>query len=365
MRYLRLSLSLLTLLLIGPLYSAGESLHEKEPASEEQHSFLERYAAAPGRPAWAPLEIVWGQRSLDAALLAGLSSESPEQRARAALALGLTGAEAHRDRLAAALTDPVAEVRRVAALALCYLGDACGEVEARLTLLQGEPWQRELALVGLWRLDSPATRNFLRAVAAEQPTVIGNLTLAALRSPPWRPAYALAGEPAASPTADREQAWESLADSLVLTSDYWWHLGEYDRVCHLLEAALFFSPQRVELYGDIAWLQWSLGRDDQAIAVLKRGVVANPGDWGAEFNLGFHYFNTRRYQEALPYLQAAAEHTPTWPVPIHIYAHALEALGRIQEALHAWDLALRRFPGDTPAQRNRERLQHVLEAPSP
>jgi tetratricopeptide (TPR) repeat protein len=49
-------------------------------------------------------------------------------------------------------------------------------------------------------------------------------------------------------------------------------------------------------------------------------------------------------------------------VPIHTYAHALEALGRTQEALEAWDLALRRFPNDLPAQRNRERLQRALSA---
>jgi len=274
----------------------------------------------------------------------------------------LTGAEGHRDRLAAALKDPVAEVRRLAALALCYLGDERGEAESRLTLLEGEPWQRELALVGLWRLDSPETRGFLRGVATQQPATISAMTVEALRSAPWRPVHTSSKEPPPPATAAPEQAWESLADSLVLTSDYWWHQGEYDRVCYLLEAALFFSPQRVDLYGDIAWLQWSLGRDDQAIAVLKRGLAANPGDWGAEFNLGFHYLNTRRYQEALPYLEAAAQHTPTWPVPIHTYAHALEALGRTQEALEAWDMALRRFPNDLPAQRNRERLQRTLGA---
>lgn len=181
-----------------------------------------------------------------------------------------------------------------------------------------------------------------------------------LQSAPWRPRapYPSRAEetPPAAPGAD---LWEQIADRLALGADYWWHRGEYDQCCMLLETSLFFSPRRVEVYDDAAWLQWSLGHTERAVRILQAGIAANPDSWLAHFNLGFHYFNTKRYPLALPHLQYAAAHTETWWVPLHIYAHALEALGRQDEARQVWEEAVRRFPQDVAAQRKLERFKRA------
>jgi tetratricopeptide (TPR) repeat protein len=321
-------------------------------------SLFAPYAAAPGRPDWAPLEMLWGRREWREPLVQRLQQDDPVERGRAALALGLIGAQRAREPLAAALRDQDAAVRREAALALCYLGDQRGEAGAVRVLGEGEVWQRYLALVGLWRLYSPDTRAVLDALQPEQGSFLRALLPQALRSAPWRPLppYPSRAEetPAAAPG---DGLWEQIADELVLTSDYWWHRGDYDQCCVLLEASLFFSPHRMETYDDVAWLQWSLGRGRRAVQVLEQGIAANPDSWQAHFNLGFHYFNTKRYAQALPYLKYAAEHTETWWVPLHTYAHDLEALGKREEARQVWEEAVRRFPQDVTARRNLDRVK--------
>ncbi len=249
-------------------------------------------------------------------------------------------------------------MRRRAGLALCYLGDERGKDEADGVFRNGEVWERYLALIGMWRLYAPEGRALLEAQLPERDPFLRTLIPLALQTAPWRPLPPYPSRAELTPTAASGAAlWEQIADGLTLGSDYWWHRGEYDQCCVLLETSLFFSPQRVEVYDDAAWLQWSLGRKERAVKILEAGIAANSDSWLAHFNLGFHYFNTKRYASALPYLQYAAHHTETWWVPLHIYAHDLEALNRRDEARQVWEEAVRRFPQDVTARRNLERLQ--------
>ena len=330
---------------------------QPEPLYDVEMSLFAAYVAAPSRPDWGPLEILWGQREWREPLLERLRAEDPTERARAALALGLIGATRARDPLASALRDREATVRRYAALALCYLGDKRGQAEAERALHGGQVWERYLAFIGLWRLDAPDTRAMLEAARYEQGPLLRSLIPRALAAPPWRPKPPYPSRSGDLPeAAPAGELWEQVADGLAWGSDYWWHQGDYDQVCVLLEQSLFFSPHRVEVYDDVAWLQWSLGRGERAVQVLERGIALNPESWLAHFNLGFHYFNTKRYAPALPCLKYAAEHTETWWVPIHTYAHDLEALDRREEAVQVWKDTVQRFPQDVTAQRNLARL---------
>jgi tetratricopeptide (TPR) repeat protein len=129
-----------------------------------------------------------------------------------------------------------------------------------------------------------------------------------------------------------------------------------------MQTALFFSPTRVDLYDNIGWLQWSLGRDAVAIATLQSGIDANPDSWRAKFDLGYHYYNTKRYELALPLLRVSAQACDKWIVPAHTYAHALEYTHHQQEALEVWKACVRRFPDDDAGKRNLDRLQACLDA---
>ena len=145
-----------------------------------------------------------------------------------------------------------------------------------------------------------------------------------------------------------------------IATDYWWHAGDYEQSCEAMQTGIFFTPQRIDLYDNVAWLQWSLGRDAVALETLNRCLECNPNDWGAHFNLGLHLFNTRRYAEALPHLQAASKGSCVWCEPTHLYAHTLEYLKRPQEALPVWEECTHRFPNDTVGQRNLDRVRRSL-----
>jgi tetratricopeptide (TPR) repeat protein len=328
------------------------------PVSEIPETAYAAYATAPGRPDWAPLEMLWGRREWREPLLRRLQAKDPVERARAALALGLTGATRARGDLAGALQDADPQVRRCAGLGLCYLGDARGEAEAVHALEEGAVWERYVALLGLWRLDSPDTRSVVEAARPAQGPFLRVLIPQALHSAPWKPAPPYASRLEETPAAAAgDGLWEQVADTLNSGTDYWWHHGDYDQCCVVLDQALFFSPHRVDNYDDVAWLQWSLGRDAVAIRELHRGLALNPDSWEAHFNLGFHYWNTKRYALALPYLQYAGAHSDCWFEPQHVYAHDLEALGRHGEAVLAWKEAVRRFPQDAIGRQNLARVE--------
>jgi tetratricopeptide (TPR) repeat protein len=76
----------------------------------------------------------------------------------------------------------------------------------------------------------------------------------------------------------------------------------------LVDAVTTLDPQFTEAYR-FASLVHSLTHGDQqrAIAVLRRGILANPDDWQLHFELGFiHYVFLQEYQLASHYFQAAA-----------------------------------------------------------
>jgi hypothetical protein len=205
--------------------------------SEAHLPLFEAWEKAPGRPAWAPLELTWGQTEFTGRLVEILHQGEAGERARAAFALALTGAETSRDALARSLTDPEPEVRQFAGLALCYLGDARGSSEALNALRQAPPWIRYYALVGLWRLDSAAARRGIRESRESQDPFLTTTIPESLHSSPWQPAVAaVSSVPATSPSpTSAAEIWGALADSLELESDYWWHFGDYDQVCRALE----------------------------------------------------------------------------------------------------------------------------------
>ncbi|HEX8833811.1 MAG TPA: tetratricopeptide repeat protein, partial [Abditibacteriaceae bacterium] len=59
-------------------------------------------------------------------------------------------------------------------------------------------------------------------------------------------------------------------------SDEAFHAGDYPRAIGLHKAIVALDPADVESYGVAAWLMWSMGSGDEAVAHIKRGLAANP-----------------------------------------------------------------------------------------
>jgi hypothetical protein len=342
---------MIALCLLSLGWQAGLSAHDHEGPG----TLLGELASAPGRAEWAPLSVLGGRADLLPWARQALHQPSATDRGRGALLLGMLELPAGQAAAHWALRDPAREVRLRAAVALCLLQDDTGIAGARVALTEGPPWLRVYAVLGLWRLGDDRARAALQAALPRQSEFLQDLMQAALKTPP-PPRLNPCAQPAPDqPVTDLTDAWERVADAWVLESDHWWHKGNYDQCIRAQEAALEFDPQHVELYSNIAWLQWSMGRHGEAIRSYRRGLQANPDRWEAAHQLGLYYRGHGHLLLAEQYFRRAAE-LGSPPVERRQWGHTLEKLGRPDEALVAWQQVLKLDPTDPIARRQVERL---------
>lgn len=156
-----------------------------------------------------------------------------------------------------------------------------------------------------------------------------------------------------------EQMWEQAADVLIAESDWWYHCGDYDQAIRCSEASILLDPDYVETYSVVAWLEWSMGRNVDAIGTLHRAIGAAPMDPDSWNALGFHYFNIGEYEKAEPPLaQAVAlkgDH-----LAYRTYAHCLERLGKTEKSLAVWEELMEMRPDDGSVKLNYERVKAAV-----
>jgi len=332
------------------------------PVGEHFASPLDSLADQPYRPPWAPIPVLWGGTAAAPTLLTLLASEDAAERVRAAFLLGQIAWQGSADRLAGALSDPSRRVRLHAGIALTCLGDARGRPAAVAALVGQPDWVKVYAVLGLWRLDSSIARALMAQQAGAQSPFIRSLIEGALDSAPMLP------PPAQPPDLDapRPSVSEVIDEAIsgyMLETDWWWHNGGvYDQCIRCMETALLLDPQMANVYGDIAWLAWSMGQDTQAIGALHRGIQTNPDALEAWFYLGQHYFITKRFAPAEPYLRKAAE-LGGGRLEQGVYAHCLTNLGRLEESLAVWERIVEQHPTDGAAIYNRDKVKAILDRP--
>jgi tetratricopeptide (TPR) repeat protein len=327
-----------------------------EVTIDPEHVWVEELAAQPGRPEWGPVPILQAQRSLLQPTLEALGDPDPVQRRRAALLLGLLGMGEAVPVLDAARRDADREVRMQVGVSLCLLGDASGLPAARAALGEAPAWVRYYALTGLWRLGDARAEAALQAARAHLSPFLQDCVDQALAQP-WE-VPAAGGEAIADrghAPADREDLWGQAADALISECDWWWHAGSYDQCIRSMEASLLFDPHNVEGYGNIAWLQWSMGRHGEAVSTYHRGIAANPLSWDAADELANYYRMRKQYDLAARYYELAAR-LGSPAIQRRSWGHVLEALGRYDEARAAWRQVLQLDPNDPIARRQLDRL---------
>jgi len=316
-------------------------------------------------PRWLPLPVLRGHEYALPALAQGLRDADAQMRARCAFLVGQVGSPRGVPFLVPTLYDRDRSVRLFSGLSLCLLGDSRGLPAARAALIGTRWWVRYYAVISLWRLGGvffpaeglpsvPPGRDAERkrsAGAVGGGRLGGERARAALASALDDPdelvrAAARAALDAAPPQRSY-QAFEAdepltahefiflATNYLVGEGDWWFHAGDYVQVQRCQEAAMFVDPTFVDLFGVAGWLYWSMDRNAEAVGAHRRGIEANPASWEVFFSLGFHYFNTGRFDDALPYLSRACElgAPPAWQ---HTYAHALEHAGRLEDSLREW-----------------------------
>lgn len=355
----RLRCILIALLLVSVLPSSYAAPIQRTLGSAQTQGdqSLDKLADKPYRPRWAPIPIFFDKTSLAPVLNKALASKSPADRARSAFLLGQIRSKASAGLLAAHLHDADKNVRAQCGVALACMGDARGVSECAIALKSGPEWVRYYAAYGLWCANTPKARAILKRASAGGSDLVKSAIDGATHTP--FTAFPKSAGNQSSQDVTPQKIWSIASDAFNRESDWWFHTGNYDQCIRCLEAAVLFDPHFVEGYSNIAYLQWSLGRDPQAVRTLHRCTAANPKDPNAYFELGEHLFITKHYAQAEPPLARSVKLGGD-ALARRTYAHCLEHLGKKEAALKQWEILVKTNPRDRAALVNMKRVKKEL-----
>ena len=176
----------------------------------------------------------------------------------------------------------------------------------------------------------------------------------------------LAGIAGAAPLTAKEardsaaQAVELILDINNTIAETYFHTGEWNKTVAALERVIALNPSDINAYANAAWLLWSSGNTDAAIALYQRMVEKNPSSSEAYYVYGSYHYFRRQWKEALPLLEQAVKLGVPSPKN-HLYGHCLEKLERKQDALAFWRQLLTADPRDEVAKKQLDKLT----APAP
>ena len=176
----------------------------------------------------------------------------------------------------------------------------------------------------------------------------------------------LAGIAGAAPLTAKEardsaaQAVEMILDINQTIANTYFHTGEWNKTVAALERVIALNPSDINAYANAAWLLWSSGNTDAAIALYQRMVEKNPYSSEAYYVYGSYHYFRQQWKEALPLLEQAVKLGVAAPKN-HLYGHCLEKLERKPDALTFWRQLLAADPKDEVAKKQIDKLT----APAP
>jgi tetratricopeptide (TPR) repeat protein len=145
-------------------------------------------------------------------------------------------------------------------------------------------------------------------------------------------------------------------DQVWTHADYYWHEGRYEDHVSICRFMMRADPSFTESYSSGGWLLENLGRNDEALAVYRAAARAVPTNWRPLHDLGYFYYQQKRYPEAIETLEKAVGLSPpafVW----HILAHSYEKSGDRTRSIATWRRCLKLFPEDGAAGHNLRRLE--------
>jgi tetratricopeptide (TPR) repeat protein len=163
-------------------------------------------------------------------------------------------------------------------------------------------------------------------------------------------------------TADTQD--EDLVDYFNRKSDEAFHHGEYDRAIGLQKAIIALEPDNYDAYGNVAWLLWSMGRGEEAVTFLDRGLKANSKDWNMWDEAGQNYDAQKLFPKAQDAYTHAVQLIPKEENSQMLrrrLAHAAERSGDWTTAVATWQSLVADFPNEAVNKNNLERVQKAMK----
>lgn len=129
--------------------------------------------------------------------------------------------------------------------------------------------------------------------------------------------------------------------------------GELEQAVDAFGAAARGNPPDSDALQQLAFVEFRLGRYDDAHCNFRTLLALAPDSHRAHHNFGLLQLETGYAEEALASFRRALELQPDTVESLTCTGHALRDLGRLAEAIAAYDEALRRRPGFGDALSNR------------
>jgi len=162
--------------------------------------------------------------------------------------------------------------------------------------------------------------------------------------------------PAHAPQAKRQASQEELVDAVLgdAMNEIWsqtdehYHDGEFNHVINLSRIVAQGDPHNMEAYANPAYLLWSTGRSDEAEAILKQGLEANPNNYYMYDELGTYWLIYRKDPKAaIPFYEKAVKFDCPF-APWNSLANCYEKTDQLEKAIAAWERGTL-YPGDAVA----------------
>ena len=146
-------------------------------------------------------------------------------------------------------------------------------------------------------------------------------------------------------------------------SDEAFHEGDYPRAIACHRAIIALEPDSVDSYGVAAWLLWSSEKGDEAIALIERGIAANPTNWEMMDEAAQHFDLRKMNGRSAALYKRALELLPK-DEPSQMlrrrYAHAAEKSGDLQTSVAVWRALASEFPDEGVNKNNLTRVEQSL-----
>lgn len=186
---------------------------------------------------------------------------------------------------------------------------------------------------------------------------------------------AVQAQPGDADDATQAARVQKKTDKLWAKSDQAFHDGDYKTAITYHKQIQELDPHDVESFSVSAWLMWSLGENEQALAQIERGLKVNGADWDMWDEAGQHYQlqigrdadspllpkMLEAFNRAVELLPADANKNDAMMLRRRL-AHAAEKNKNYDLALATWRKLVEDYPNDQVNKNNLARLEGELKA---
>lgn len=147
---------------------------------------------------------------------------------------------------------------------------------------------------------------------------------------------------------------EAQIDLLYLTVENYWHSGEYFKIFPIFYLITKISPDDINAYVLGGWFlingiapKYQAKRKEEiknyAVEFMKDGIKKNPYDYRLYWEIGWFYYNEKRYDLALDYLEKAEKYEHPFYIE-NLKANIFMKINEKEKAIKEWEKIKEKYP---------------------